>query len=378
MKNKPFALLSILILFFSCGSGGKKEVQADLPSHPEVLELITKVNDFWQSTHPDHGNSFWHRAAYHTGNMAAYEVTRNEQYKLFSEAWAEHNEWKGAKEADPSKWKYSYGESDEYVLFGDFQTCFQVYVDLYLLEPEEHKIERAREVMEYQMSTPENDYWWWSDGIYMAMPVMTRLYKVTENPLYLEKMYDYFSFARDLMYDTEESLFYRDAKYIYPKHKTESGKKDFWSRGNGWPFAALARVLTDLPENDSHRGEYIEMFRDMAKALKACQNNEGYWTRSLLDEAQAPGKETSGTAFFVYGYLWGMNNGWLAEDEYLETVEKAWSYLTQEALQEDGTIGYVQPIGERATQHDVSASTTADFGVGAFLLAASEMAKFVE
>ncbi len=378
MKNKSFALLSLIILLFSCGTGNKKESKVNLPSHQEVLDLITKVNNFWQSTHPNHGNSFWHRAAYHTGNMAAYEVTQNEQYKLFSEAWAEHNEWKGANEADPSKWKYSYGESDEYVLFGDFQTCFQVYVDLYLLEPEEYKIERAKEVMEYQMSTAENDYWWWSDGIYMAMPVMTRLYKVTENPLYLEKMYDYFSFARDLMYDTEESLFYRDAKYIYPKHKTESGKKDFWSRGNGWPFAALARVLTDLPEKDPHRSEYMEMFRNMAKALKACQNERGYWTRSLLDEAQAPGKETSGTAFFVYGYLWGINNGWLAKDEYLETVEKAWTYLTQEALQDDGTVGYVQPIGERATQHDVAATTTADFGVGAFLLAASEMAKFVE
>lgn len=378
MKNKLFASLGLLVLLFSCGTSGKKDGMVNLPSHTEVLELIAQVNEAWQSTHPNHENSFWHRAAYHTGNLAAYEVTQNERYRLFSEAWADRNDWKGAREEDPLKWKYSYGESDEYVLFGDFQTCFQVYVDLYRLEPAEYKIARAREVMEYQMSTPENDYWWWSDGIYMVMPVMTRLYKVTENPLYLEKMYEYFSFARDLMYDAEESLFYRDAKYIYPKHKTENGKKDFWSRGNGWPFAALARVLTDLPENDPHRKEYIQMFQDMARALKACQNEGGYWTRSLLDEAQAPGKETSGTAFFVYGYLWGMNNGLLSQDEYLETVNKAWGYLTREALQEDGTVGYVQPIGERATQHDVAATTTADFGVGAFLLAASEMAKFVK
>ena len=36
----------------------------------------------------------------------------------------------------------------------------------------------------------------------------------------------------------------------------------------------------------------------------------------------------------------------------------------------------MQPIGENAAQHNVSAETTADFGVGAFLLAASEMSKF--
>jgi hypothetical protein len=42
-------------------------------------------------------------------------------------------------------------------------------------------------------------------------------------------------------------------------------------------------------------------------------------------------------------------------------------------------VGYVQPIGERADQHNnVGPETTADFGVGAFLLAASEMVKYAQ
>lgn len=147
MKNQLLTLLALTFLFISCGSKPKEEVESKLPSYEEVISIITKVNDNWQNLNPNHENSFWHRAAYHTGNMAAYEVTKNENYKNFSEAWAEHNEWKGAKETDKSKWKYSYGESDEYVLFGDFQTCFQVYIDLYQLNPEEFKIERAKEVM---------------------------------------------------------------------------------------------------------------------------------------------------------------------------------------------------------------------------------------
>src|SRR5690606_37041928 len=58
-------------------------------------------------------------------------------------------------------------------------------------------------------------------------------------------------------------------------------------------------------------------------------------------------------------------------------VEKGWEYLTEIALQENGKVGYVQPIGERADQHsNVGPETTADFGVGAFLLAASEMVKY--
>jgi rhamnogalacturonyl hydrolase YesR len=344
----------------------------------DVINLIRKVNDRWQTAHPEPGNAFWHVAAYHTGNMAAYEITGEERYRKYSETWAEKNEWKGAPSNDKARWKYHYGETGEHVLFGDWQTCFQTYIDLYNLHPDKRKIARAREVMEYQMSTPNNDYWWWADGLYMVMPVMTKLYKATGNGLYLQKLHEYFSYAKDLMYDAEAGLFYRDAKYIFPKHKTKDGMKDFWARGNGWVFAALAKVLQDLPANDAHRAEYIQVFRSMAKALKQSQQPEGHWTRSILDAQQAPGYETSGTAFFTFGFLWGINNGILDKTEYAGTVSAAWKYLTETALQPDGTVGYVQPIGERADQHIVNAATTADFGVGAFLLATAEMTRYLD
>jgi hypothetical protein len=207
----------------------------------------------------------------------------------------------------------------------------------------------------------------------MVMPVMTKLYKTTGNELYLQKLYEYFSYAKNLMYDEESGLFFRDAKYVYPKHQTQSGLKDFWARGNGWVFAGLAKVLQDIPAHDTHRNEYIQVFRSMTAALINAQQPEGHWTRSLLDANQAPGYETSGTAFFTYGLAWGINNGILDKEIYRPAIEKAWKYLTNIALQTDGKVGYVQPIGERADQHDVNAETTADFGVGAFLLAASEM-----
>jgi len=345
----------------------------------EAIAIIKKVNDQWQSVHTEHGNASWNIAAYHTGNMAAYELTGDERYRKYSEAWAEKNEWKGAKSDDKSRWKYNYGETDEYVLFGDWQICFQTYADLYKLAPDDRKIARAKEVMEYEMSTPNNDYWWWADGLYMVMPVMTKLYNITKNSLYLSKLHEYFNYAKNLMYDEEACLFYRDVKYIFPEHKTVSGKKDFWARGNGWVFAGLAKVLQDLPADDPYRQEYVQVFQSMAKSLKNAQMPEGYWTRSLLDESQAPGYETSGTAFFTYGLLWGMNTGLLKKSEYQETAQKAWRYLTEIALQSDGTVGYVQPIGERADQHkNVNERSTADFGVGAFLLAVSEMAHFIE
>ncbi len=346
----------------------------------QVRAIIDRVNSYWQTNHSPCVWSFWDQAAYHTGNMEAYFLSGNERYRAYSEAWAEHNEWRGAKCNDKSKWRYeTYGEGDEFVLFGDYQICFQTYVDLYNLQPEPHKIARAREVMEHQMSTPNNDYWWWADGLYMVMPVMTKLYRVTGNPRYLEKLYEYICYSDSIMLDKETGLYYRDAKYVYPKHRSANGKKDFWARGDGWVLAGLAKVLKDLPAEYQHRQFFVDKFVRMAETVAATQQPEGYWTRSMMDPDHAPGPETSGTAFFTYGLLWGVNNGYLDKEQYLPVIRKAWSYLSKTALQKDGRVGYVQPIGEKAIPGQiVDENSTAPFGVGAFLLAACEYVRLLE
>jgi unsaturated rhamnogalacturonyl hydrolase len=109
---------------------------------------------------------------------------------------------------DKAAWKYSYGETPEHVLFGDWQVCFQTYADLYELDgrKDARRIARAREVMEYQMGTAErSDYWWWADGLYMVMPVMTKLYKATGERRYLDKLQEYFIYADQLMFDQDSA-----------------------------------------------------------------------------------------------------------------------------------------------------------------------------
>ena len=345
----------------------------------EVRAIIDKVNTYWQSNNAPEVRAFWDNAAYHTGNMEAYFLTGNDAYREYSEKWAEHNQWKGAKSNDRANWKYSYGESDDYVLFGDWQICFQTYADLYNILPDDKRIRRAREVMEYEMSTPKHDYWWWADGLYMVMPVMTKLDKITGNKQYLDKLYEYITYSDSIMFDPEENLYYRDGKYVYPKHKSANGKKDFWARGDGWVLAGLAKVLKDLPAEYEHRKFFEDRYRNMADAVVKSQRPEGYWSRSMLDEEHAPGYETSGTAFFTYGLLWGINNGYLNDPKYLDAAQKGWNYLKNVALQKDGRVGYVQPIGEKAIPGQVvDSKSTANFGVGAFLLAACEYVRFLE
>ena len=332
--------------------------------------------------------------------------TRNEEGKQmleYSIRWAEHNRWMGATEADPAKWKYKqYGEGQDYVLFGDWQICFQTYIDLYFIEergtrneergengtPEGNsslftlhsslKTKRALEVMGYEADSPQNDYWWWADALYMVMPVMTKMYKLTGDEKYLRKLYENILYSDSIMLDAETGLYFRDGKYVYPKHQSANGKKDFWARGDGWVLAGLAKVLQDMPETYVRQPFFVEKYTRLARAVASLQQKEGYWTRSMADPEHAPGPETSGTAFFTYGLLWGVNHGYLSKKEFAPVIARAWKYLTETALQKSGKVGYVQPIGERAIPgQTVDQNSEANFGVGAFLLAACEYVRYL-
>lgn len=345
----------------------------------QVRDIITRVNARWQADNSPMTSPFWHHAAYHTGNIEVYRLTGDRRWLDYSLQWARHNNWSGATCNDTLLWRYDYGETHEHVLFGDWQICFQTYADLYGIDPDPVRIARARQVMEYEMSTLRNDYWWWADGLYMVMPVMTKLHRITGNPLYLDKLYQYIQYSDSIMYDSEDALYYRDARYVYPGHKSLNGKKDFWSRGNGWVFAGLAKVLQDLPDDYRHRRYFLDRFTEMADAVVSARQDDGYWTRSLIDPEHAPGPETSGTAFFTYGLLWGINNGILTGPQYIQAALDGWSYLVGTALQPDDTIGYVQPIGDRAIAGEVVDShSVTDFGTGAFLLAACEYVRYLE
>ena len=416
IKNKYLwmvliALLSLLPLHAQHRIARKAKAKAATEQKAKTLNQIFKVNDYWQKNHTPDATAFWNVAAYHTGNMEVckwltQELSSNKKlsakrrklltdklnaYLAYSLRWAEHNQWKGATEADTAKWLYKkYGEDQQHVLFGDWQICFQTYIDLYNMFQVQQgskgqtltKMEisspdlmtaRAKEVMGYVVSHSAHDYWWWADALYMVMPVMMKMYKLTGDVRYLDKLYDNICYSDSIMLDKETGLYFRDGKYIYPMHKTNSGKKDFWARGDGWVLAGLAKVLQDMPKSYRHYDFFLKKYQRLALAVAEIQQPEGYWTRSMMDPQQAPGPETSGTAFFTYGMEWGVNHGLLNAKTFKPVIRRAQNYLTTVALQSDGSVGYVQPIGERAIpgQH-VDKDSQADFGVGAFLLAATE------
>ncbi|ALL06804.1 hypothetical protein AQ505_15685 [Pedobacter sp. PACM 27299] len=112
------------------------------------------------------------------------------------------------------------------------------------------------------------------------------------------------------------------------------------------------------------------LFLKMSEKLAALQQRDGSWHASLLDPESYPSKETSGTGFICYAMAWGMNNQLLPDKKYLPVLNKAWLALTT-AVQPDGKLGYVQAQG--AAPDKVGYDDTDVYGVGAFLLAGSEM-----
>ncbi len=208
--------------------------------------------------------------------------------------------------------------------------------------------------------------WCWSDAIFMAPPAWVSLSKVSGDRRYLDHADSEFWVTADYLYDKTDHLYFRDSRFI--AKRSDAGQKIFWGRGNGWAFAGIARILQDLPANHPSRKKYEAVFKQMAAKIVTLQGAEGYWPVSLLEPQKTP--ETSGTGFFVYGLAWGVNHGLLSRAQYGPAIDKGWKALDA-AVEPDGRLGWVQRVG--AAPDQVGRDDTQLYGVGAFLLAASEV-----
>ena len=129
---------------------------------------------------------------------------------------------------------------------------------------------------------------------------------------------------------------------------TATAGKLFWSRGNGWVFAGIARVLERLPASDPARPMYEELFKEMAAKLKAVQKPDGYWAPSLLAAPEGTPPESSGTGFFVYGMAWGIAAGLLDRAEYEPAVRRGWRAL--ERAVHLGRHAWLGPASQRSSR----------------------------
>lgn len=210
--------------------------------------------------------------------------------------------------------------------------------------------------------------WTWSDALFMAPPVWVKLAQVTGDQAYLDFMDKEWWSTVEALFSEEENLFYRDATYL-DRHEA-NGRPVFWSRGNGWVLASLALMLEDLPAGFPTRPRYEQLFRVLARRVADLQLEDGLWRSSLLDPAAHPLPEASGTAFFCYAFARGVRLKLLDPVEYTPRAYRAWIAL-QQLVTPDGRLGGIQQPG--AGPGSAGMESTAPYGVGAFLMAGSEI-----
>jgi unsaturated rhamnogalacturonyl hydrolase len=368
--NKSIAV-SLLILFSFSISAQK------LPPKKKILATLRLTNQYFMNKWPDAGkpivtnmerpSNIWTRAVYYEGLMALYSIDKQKGYYDYAVQWGEKHNWdlRGGSATRNA----------------DNQCCGQTYIDLYKIDQKEERIKAIKASVDNMVASDKKDDWNWIDAIQMAMPVFARLGSLYNDTSYFTKMYDLYAFARNNhggngLYNAADGLWWRDKDFVSP-YKEPNGANCYWSRGNGWVLAALARTLQVLPKSDAHYSEYLQDFKTMSAALLKLQRPDGFWNVSLHDPTHFGGKETSGTALFTYGFAWGINNGVLDKKTFKPTVQKAWNAMVKDAVHPDGMLGFVQGTGKEPKDgQPVSYDHIPDFedyGLGCFLLAGTEV-----
>ncbi|MBQ3698598.1 MAG: glycoside hydrolase family 88 protein [Prevotella sp.] len=369
------------ILFLACYAFSVSFAQAD-----DVLKTAQQTNDYFMSKYSDptvptnvkriRPSSLWTRAVYYEGLMALYAVDPQQRYIDYTDRWASFHQWtprNGIKTCD-----------------ADDQCCGQTYLERYMQSGGKEKIEHMIENLDLQMQTANKKadnalygWWTWIDAIQMAMPLYLQVGKVTEERKYTDHAMRMYRWSRDTLADglfnKKEGLWWRDKDYV-PPYKEKDGKNCYWSRGNGWVYAALVRCMNLLSPKDKYYKELKRDFLLMSKALLECQHADGFWHASLVSDADYPTPEMTGTALFLYGMAWGIQQGLLKENIYRPACDKAWQAL-KSCIHKDGFLGWNQGTGKDPSAGQPVTFTSVpdfeDYGTGCYLLGLSEYYKLL-
>lgn len=385
--HRLFILLFCFTLLVGCNNGNAGISTS--PEKEEVLEALRLANDYFMNKWSDPGqpipypsrnkeyeSNLWTRAYYYEGLIDLWKIDPQQRYLDYALEWGNKHEWGLRNSAEGWMTRNA-----------DNQCAGQAYIFLYDQDPAKptHYIENIKRSVDSMMVTNKIDDWNWIDAIQMAMPIFAQLGNITGDTAYYNRAYDMYMYTKlqhgeNGLYNPEDQLWWRDADFD-PPYTEPNGEDCYWSRGNGWVVVAMARMLDLLPQNELHRNEYETMLVEMCEALKKVQREDGYWNVSLHDPDNYGGKELTGTAMFIYGMAYGVNNGLLDRAVYESVIYKAWNAMVSDSLHPNGFLGYVQGTGKEPSEaQPVTYEREPDFddyGLGAFLMAGAEIYKML-
>lgn len=267
----------------------------------------------------------------------------------------------------------------------------------------EEKYKKAADLIRSQLKnhprTTEGGFWhkkiypnqMWLDGLYMSEPFYAEYAQIFHETADFDDIANQFVWMEKHTRDDKTSLLYHawdESRQQKWADKTTGRASQFWGRAMGWYAMALVDVLDYFPENHPRRSELVNILNREMTALERVQDKKsGVWWL-ILDKRGEKGNylEASASAMFVYAMAKGVRRGYLPAS-FLKSANKAYTGIQKEFLTNsvggkltlEKTIGgaglggnpyraadYNYYIGEKVVTNDPK-------GVGAFLLAASEM-----
>lgn len=331
-------------------------------SRDQILTMLRSVCDWQLAQLPtehiakNDTDTNWIRAVFFAGDMALYRATGDDRYLEPMLKIGEQNHWRPG-----NRFRHA-----------DDLAVSQFYTELYFVKKDPRMLAGIRERWDQIIAQPMagREDWWWCDALFMDPPGLARLSAAVGDRKYLDWMDKQWWDTTEFLYDRSEHLYFRD-KTFFDKREA-NGQKIFWSRGNGWVLAGIARVLQYMPNDYPSRPRYIQLFTEMADRVASLQPSDGIWRMSLLDPGSYPHGESSGTALFCFALAWGVNQGILPAEKFRPVIDRAWSALTG-MVEPSGKLDWVQLPGSRPTI--LKQQDTAEYGPGALLLAGCEMLK---
>ncbi|MCH5174852.1 MAG: glycoside hydrolase family 88 protein [Prevotellaceae bacterium] len=427
MKTKTSFLFVLSVL--ACMS-----VEAQ-PRQEEVMAAMECANDYFMRKYPDPGkptfvkkerpSNLWTRGVYFEGLVALTEVERQTGGGRYGTYYKYIYDWGTAHGWTPRN-GVTTRDADDYC-------CCQTYLDMYWMDnPMTHvfkdeafvaptiqcvdNVIGAKDVPwvaggQVKSEGSDGD-WTWIDAIQMGLPVFSKVARMRcffgaeDATVYTEKGWAMYEATRNRigggLFNAEDGLWWRDADFV-PPYAEPNGEDCYWSRGNGWVYAALVRAMDamlvarraeegtyaePLGERkwknlgaDAHYKDYLKDYLAMTDALVRCQRGDRFWNVSLHDEGNYGGVELSGTALFIYGMAWGVRHGYLPKKRFLPVIYQTWDAMVKTCLHEDGFLGYVQGTGkEPKDSQPVTYDREPDFddyGLGCFLLCGTEIVRLL-
>ena len=420
------------------------------PTQQEVMKALELANDHFIRKYPDPGkptfvkkerpSNLWTRGVYFEGLAALTELERltgGEKYQSFYQyiyEWGTAHKWtprNGVTTRDADDYCCSQTYLDMYWMENPLQIVHLMEADTGFMVPG-HPVKnkafitptiKCMDNLIASHGTPwvaggqtksegSNGDWTWIDAIQMGLPVLSKLTRICHfagdknASRYTDQGWAMYQTSRDEigggLFNLEDNLWWRDKDFV-PPYTEPNGEDCYWSRGNGWVYAALVRAMDamlvgkhakspcyqePLGEKkwknigeDAHYKRYVMDYLAMSEALVKCQRKDHFWNVSLHDESNYGGVELTGTALFIYGMTWGVRHGYLPKKKYLPIVYQTWEAMVKTCLHEDGFVGYVQGTGkEPKDSQPVTYDKEPDFddyGLGCFLLCGTEIVRLL-